>query len=116
MDKLQARQKLKARFKAGEKWEDIANSLGKNGVTISRSAVWQFAIRGKEPANQAQRNLLGLPPKVSIVEVVNISGKVIVSGTQIKGSRQCACGYWFVPNIHNRKNCYICNPGKKRKK
>lgn len=101
---------LIARNNGGERWADIAASLAKNGVTISAAAVWRFAKRGEEPANALQRELLGLPPRGTTREIIPIVGEVW-EGTQVPGSRRCACGKYFVPNVPNRNRCYFCYPG-----
>jgi hypothetical protein len=77
--------------------------------SVSHGAV-QRILDGVEPKDPQLRKAFGLP---SYSTLVVVSGEVIPDGAQVIGSRQCACGQWFVPNSPRRQRCYLCSPYKK---
>ena len=94
---------IKTGLKSAKSYRTIGRELG-----VQPSMV-RLLEHGYQPGNKVRRQL-GLPPAS---EVVSVSGADIPSGTQVIGSRQCACGQWFVPNSPRRQRCYLCSPYKK---
>jgi hypothetical protein len=83
-----------------------------DGYGVHKAVVWRILHDNYNPKDNLIRGALGLD---IIIDCIDISGKLL-EGSQVFGSKLCIqCERPFAPNTAKRKQCFDCEPFRRRK-